>query len=476
MLMMADGIRIEKDAGSVTISLKATTKQTGDAFTQKQHLSLLAMQRQNRRLGSKAMSSEQLRVHMETAETLGRARSQCQRLHALQYYGQVEVGTPGQLFKVIFDTGSGHLMVPSATCDSPACAQHPRFFENKSSTAIPIGWADAPLERATSEDDRDTQVVNFAMGDAVGQYARDRVCLGHACALADFVETIEESDNPFKDAEWDGILGLGQSLSDAPEFDVFGVLTKDATPALKRPVFAVYLGRRVEDTAEITFGDYSEERFDGALKWVDVTVQGYWQFQFSDFTVNGKKTDLCAKYGKRQCQAVIDTGSSLMMGPRGDLDHLLGLLNFANDTQKNCTAADKFPKLGFTVGGEDLEMEPDDYMDRSHEHGAAEGVDNCWAHLMPIGDTGRGPIFVLGMPFLRAFYTVFDVKNRKIGMARSKRIAPTAKASTGLVPLVAVNPQRGEPKPAAKASTNKTQEATAAKANLRKAAAPVKHA
>jgi len=376
-------------------------------------------------------------------ETLHRMRAQAQRLHALQYYGEVSIGTPPQPFRVIFDTGSGHLLVPSAKCDSAACAKHRRFWENKSSTVIPIAWADEPRKRAESDTDRDTQVINFAMGDCVGQYARDRVCLGKACADADFVTMTEESDDPFKNAEWDGILGLGQSLTDAEEFNVFGVLTGNATPPLHRPVFSVYLGRRVEDEAEITFGDYSESRMASGLSWVNVSQEGYWQFQFTDFTVNGKPVGLCKKYGQRACQGVLDTGSSLMMGPKADLDALVSLLHFGNSTEINCTKESSFPKLGFVIGGETFDMEPDDYMDRSRMAGAPDGVDRCWAHLMPIGDTGRGPIFVLGMPFMRAFYTVYDMRNKRIGIAKAKHERSSAAGggeAAAQVPLVALRP------------------------------------
>jgi len=393
-------------------------------------------------------ASASSRTLTDKAAVLRRMRAQSQMVHALQYYGEVSVGTPPQIFTVIFDTGSGHLLVPSAKCESEACSRHARFWAQNSSTAVPIAWADEPLERATDESDRDTKVINFASGDAIGQFTRDRVCLGAEklfCADADFVEMTEESNNPFRDADWDGVLGLGQSISDAAEFNVFGVLAQHSSPRMSRPLFAVYLGRRVEDEAEITFGDVRMERAASNLTWVNVSEEGYWQFQFSDFTVDGRETGMCEKYGARRCQAVLDTGSSLMMGPQQDLDQLLRLLTFGNDTQMNCTDNNSFPTLGFVIAGKRFEMQPEDYMDRAHDPASPPGVDSCWAHLMPIGDTGRGPILVLGMPFLRTFYTAYDVQEKRIGIAKARHAASGAAVGLGPAaaaeePLIAVRP------------------------------------
>merc|ERR1719421_1635369 len=117
------------------------------------------------------------------------------------------------------------------------------------------------------------------------------------------------------------------------------------------------------------------------MKWVPVSVEGYWQFQFQDMLVDGKPLGLCKKYGKRQCQGVVDTGSSLFMGPDQDLVPLLTALKFPHDTKQNCSESQVFPKLAFEIANHTFEMSSDDYMDRSAE-GHEAGKQTCWAHMM----------------------------------------------------------------------------------------------
>merc|ERR1719352_782633 len=55
------------------------------------------------------------------------------------YSGVVSIGRPvAQSFRVVFDTGSGHLILPSVECGSEACLVHKQYNQTGSQTAVPI--------------------------------------------------------------------------------------------------------------------------------------------------------------------------------------------------------------------------------------------------------------------------------------------------------------------------------------------------
>eukprot|EP00397_Hematodinium_sp_SG-2012_P035278 GEMP01037932.1.p1 GENE.GEMP01037932.1~~GEMP01037932.1.p1 ORF type:complete len:367 (+),score=82.15 GEMP01037932.1:168-1268(+) len=317
-------------------------------------------------------------------------------LHATQYYGSISIGTPAVSFNVIFDTGSGDLILPGSKCEDAPCAKHRLYNPKNSTTSMQIGWMDEPTIPLKEGDDRDVKTISFASGEASGEYVRDRVCVGSVCGMTDFISLTEESDDPFLSAPWDGVVGLGLSVSSAPEFNTFQQLFKDH----QQKMFSIYLANSYGSSrdGEITFG-MKERRIEDSLTWAPVTVDGYWQIKIDDVLVDGDRTNLCGKNG---CQAAVDSGSSLLLGP----PLLIGALTKQLNIDDNCTKA---KSVGFKIAGRDFELLPDEYLDKTK--------DGCWMGMSSVRDTGRGPLIVLGYPFLRKYYTVFDVTDKRVGFA-----------------------------------------------------------
>ena len=112
------------------------------------------------------------------------------------------------------------------------------------------------------------------------------------------------------------------------------------------------------------------------------------------------------------------------------------------------------PSIGFLVKNHDgsskdeksslkevnLELTADEYLDRDAK--------DCYMAMMSVGDTGRGPLIVLGYPFLRSYYTVFDFEKRRLQFVNSKTGIDTknsvadddAASKEGVIELVGIRP------------------------------------
>ena len=311
-------------------------------------------------------------------------------IHKTAYWGSIQVGTPAQEFKVIFDTGSGNLILPSDKCDMAGCNPHKKYAPSSSSSSLAV----------LNERGEGSTEISFGTGDITGDYYEDQLCIGDSlCSKIRFVGSTRQSASPFSDTPFDGILGLGfRDLSMGDGFNI--VDDMNGNGQMPDSTFAVYLTDGGD--SEITFGGYRPEMLASDIVWADVTYQSYWQVGVDDITFDNSNTGLC---GHKGCQVAVDTGTSMLAGP----SHLVNKLSRKLDANDDCSNFDDLPKLGFKIGSKVLNLAPEDYMDKGAQ---------CSFSIMALDvPPPKGPLFIFGDPFLRRFVTIYDRSGPKVGFA-----------------------------------------------------------
>jgi cathepsin D len=323
-----------------------------------------------------------------------------------QYYGPIELGTPGQSFKVVFDTGSSNLWVPSSKCAiwELACVSHNRYNSDKSSTYKPNGT--------------DFEIV-YGSGSMSGFLSTDTCCVAGLCIQDQtFAEATHEPGLSFLAAKFDGILGMGfPSISVLGVNPVFNNMVEQGL--VEEPVFSFYINRDPEDDngGVIILGGSDETLYEGEISWISLSSATYWQISLDGIAV-GVDTELTCTEG---CEAILDTGSSLLVGPKKDtkaINELIGgteVLPGTGQYSVDCNTIDSLPSLTFTINGEDFVIEGKDYVLQVTQF----GITQCISGIMGL-DLPRGLSWILGDVFLGKFYSVHDMGNQRVGLATAK--------------------------------------------------------
>ncbi|KAM8795712.1 cathepsin E [Eudromia elegans] len=319
----------------------------------------------------------------------------------MEYFGQISIGTPPQNFTVIFDTGSSNLWVPSMYCVSPACAVHARFQPSRSSTYQPVG---TPFS------------IQYGTGSLSGVIGSDQVTVeGLTVTNQQFAESVSEPGKAFLDAAFDGILGLAY-----PSLAVDGVTpvfdNMMAQNLVELPVFSVYMSSNPDapEGGELLFGGFDPSRFEGNLNWVPVTQQGYWQIQIDSILVGGTVA-FCAG----GCQAIVDTGTSLLTGPSSDIKEMqkyIGATLMDGEYAVDCSSVSSMPDVTFVINGIAYSLDAQAYLLMEE----SENVAICISGFQGLDMAPpAGPLWILGDVFIRQFYSVFDRGNNRVGFAPS---------------------------------------------------------
>ncbi|GFO41560.1 lysosomal aspartic protease [Plakobranchus ocellatus] len=154
-----------------------------------------------------------------------------------QVYGPITIGTPEQVFNVVFDTGSSDLWIPSSRCHKRknlACENHNTYDRELSRTYSSVG---------------EYFNVTYHSGSVFGHLSKDIVTIaGMRIEDQVFGEAIQESDI-FATALPDGILGMGVgTLASSGQPTVFENMIRQGM--LPAPVFSFYLSRWVARSSE----------------------------------------------------------------------------------------------------------------------------------------------------------------------------------------------------------------------------------
>ncbi|KAF9985118.1 hypothetical protein BGZ75_003353 [Mortierella antarctica] len=313
----------------------------------------------------------------------------------LEYYGTVSIGTPGQDFKLDFDTGSSDIWFPSSSCTTAACKKHSQFDPTKSSSFKKDGrkWS-----------------ISYGDGStASGILGSDLVNVG-GVSVQQTIGLATKESSQFVSSPSDGLFGLGfdtiESVSGVKTFLDSAI----ASGALDQPIISVFLPsvRRNGGTGgSYLFGGIDTSKFTGDLTYVPVTKQGYWQIAIDDISAGGQNLGLSS-------EGIIDTGTTLIIVSDDAATAIHSTIQGSTQDPQNgwlvpCSVKDSSDNISFTMSGTAFNVA---VADLAFED-VGDGSGNCVS-----GVQGGQDLWILGDVFIKNNYCVFEQSDSpRIGIA-----------------------------------------------------------
>jgi len=359
--------------------------------------------------------------------------------HLATYYGTLGIGdsSKSRVFRVLFDTGSCELWIPSDACTTARCMRHKRF----------------PMSAAEGKRfGRGMMSIEYISGKVAGPLIRADVKVGDLTVPNQILGLAKTLDIELLDeVVWDGIVGLA--------YPTRGLVSKGVTPLMDniikqrlltnaKPKLANQFAYYIDDHhGQMTFGgvncEYVVRNSDAlsaekrgtavekkaiqqckkSFQFVPVTRKSYWTLTLDDVSLEypkGVKPPAGQKLrgfcGTQGCRALVDTGTYLLYTSK------FFRTPAAWTAFKHCGDTSKLPNIIFhfrtgpTAASPlvSLSLAPRDYILKFH---TSKSPEDCVVGISPDQDN----VFTLGQVFLRAYYALFDRDENRIGFSRIHR-------------------------------------------------------
>lgn len=332
----------------------------------------------------------------------------------VQYSGRFTIGD--QELPMIYDTGSFEVLVLSTKCTN--CVKTLSMYDYKKSHSFRESPSHVVAEHA------------FVSGDVVTAEGFETLRLGGRDSAVDANDMtfwmVQKHELKFwktGNAIFSGIVGLSHVKRIPDGFGGDAAEDRSLLEEMHLDAFALcYQRGGLNSPGWLKFGPSinAMSRDRRGFQSVDVSGDSHWATKLSKFKVDLDGIDtssLC----RPSCGALIDSGTSLLTFPRS-ASHITEALK--RKVKSDCSNLDELPTLFFELDGAEVVLPPRAYIFKVTENGSPA----CRGAFMKVDKESQfGEVFILGMPFLRYYFTVFDRANKQVHIARSTedcKVAP----------------------------------------------------
>lgn len=231
-----------------------------------------------------------------------------------------------------------------------------------------------------------------------------------------FGEATKQPGITFIAAKFDGILGMAYPLISVNNvLPVFDNLMQQKL--VDKNIFSFYLNRDPsgQPGGELMIGGIDSKYYEGELSYLNVTRRAYWQVHMDQLDVANGLT-LC----KGGCEAIVDTGTSLLVGPVDEVKELQKAIGaiplIQGEYMVPCEKVSSLPSVTLKLGGKNYELSSDKYILKVSQGGKTICLSGFMGMDIP---PPSGPLWILGDVFIGTYYTVFDRDNNRVGFAKA---------------------------------------------------------